>query len=50
VIDGIGNRVIATVSGGTNPYAVAVDTESGEAYVANYGTQPVTKLNLSSLH
>jgi YVTN family beta-propeller protein len=50
VINGAGERVLATVDGGTNPYAVAVDAESGAAYVANYGPQPVTKLDLSSLH
>jgi DNA-binding beta-propeller fold protein YncE len=50
VIDGASNRVLATLPGGMNPYAIAVDLESGAAYVANYGSQPVTKLDLSALH
>jgi DNA-binding beta-propeller fold protein YncE len=41
--------VLATLPAGANPYAVAVDAASGDAYVANYGSHPVTKLDLSSL-
>jgi YVTN family beta-propeller protein len=50
VMDGATNRVLATIPAGNNPYAVAVDSESGDAYVANYGSHPVTKLDLFSLH
>ena len=49
VIDGATNRALGTVPAGTSPYAVAVDPDSGDAYVANYGSHPVTKLDLSSL-
>jgi YVTN family beta-propeller protein len=50
VIDGASNHVLATLPGGTNPYAIAIDAENGDAWVANYGSQPATRLNLSSLH
>jgi DNA-binding beta-propeller fold protein YncE len=50
VIDGATNRALGTIPAGMNPYAVAVDPDSGDAYVANYGSHPVTKLDLSSLH
>jgi DNA-binding beta-propeller fold protein YncE len=40
------NRAVATIPAGTNPYAVVVDPDSGDAYVANYGAHPVTKLDL----
>ena len=46
MIDGATNRVLGTLPGGANPYAVAVDPDSGDAYVANYGSHPVTKLDL----
>jgi YVTN family beta-propeller protein len=49
VIDATTNRALGTVPAGANPYAVAVDSDSGDAYVANYGSHPVTKLDLSTL-
>ena len=48
--NGTTNRALGTVPAGTSPYAVAVDPDSGDAYVANYGSHPVTKLDLSPLH
>jgi len=50
MIDSVRNRAIATIPGGMNPYAVAVDPDSGDVYVANYGSHPVTKLDLASIH
>ena len=50
VIDGVNDRVLATVPAGKNPYAIAVDPETGEVAVADYGSQPLTRLDLSILH
>jgi DNA-binding beta-propeller fold protein YncE len=49
VIDGATNRALATIPAGMHPYAVIVDPDSGDAYVANYGSHPVTKLDLEHL-
>jgi YVTN family beta-propeller protein len=49
VIDGGSSRVLATIPAGSHPYAVAVDADHGDAFAADYGAQPVTRLDLSSL-
>jgi YVTN family beta-propeller protein len=37
VIDGVRNNVLKTIHAGKNPYAVAVDSNSGRLYVTSYG-------------
>jgi YVTN family beta-propeller protein len=42
VIDGARNRVVKTINSGKNPYAVAVDPNSGHIYVLSYGHPALT--------
>jgi YVTN family beta-propeller protein len=37
VIDGARNSVLKTLNAGRNPYALVVDPNSGQLYVASYG-------------
>ncbi|MGB8538011.1 MAG: hypothetical protein WCD57_16435 [Acidobacteriaceae bacterium] len=45
VIDGSGNQVVATLPTGTNPYAMAVDVDSGAIFVANLGVPSFTRID-----
>jgi len=38
--------VIGTYDAGTNPYALAVDPDGGNVYVANYGEPSITAIDV----
>lgn len=48
VLDLVGNRVLATVTVGPQPIAVAVNSAGTMAYVANYGNGTLSEVNLST--